>query len=67
MGRGFRLEELAMNVGRGEDQPKRARESGAALNPIRPRYFRVRSTTLQTEKKAKVGREGRCVWRRRAA
>jgi hypothetical protein len=30
-----------------------------ALNPIRPRHFWVRSTTLQTEKKAKVGRKGR--------
>ena len=53
-----------MNVGRGEDQTERARESGAALNPIRPHRFRVRSTTLQTGKKVKVGREGRCVWRR---
>ena len=61
MGRGFRLEGLAKNVGRGEDQPKRACESGAALNPIRPRYFRVRSTTLETEKKARVGCKGRCV------
>ena len=32
MGRGFRLEELAVNVGRGEDQI-------AALNPIRPHHF----------------------------
>jgi len=51
MGRGFRLKGLAVNVGRGEDQT-------AALNQIRPRHFRVRSTTLQTEK-AKVGLEGR--------
>ena len=67
MGKAFKLERLAMNVGRGEDQTKRARESGAALNPVRPRQFRVRCTTLQTEKKAKVGWEGRRVWRRLAA
>jgi len=58
MGRGFRLKALAVNVGRGEDQTKRGRES-AALNPIRPRHFRVHSRTLQTEKKAKVGLDGR--------
>jgi len=49
-GEGFTLEGLAGG--------ERSRES-AALDPIHPRHFRVRSTTLQTEMKARVGSKGR--------
>ena len=51
-GEGFQAKRVGGERWRGEDQT-------AALNQIRPRHFRVHSRTLQTEKKAKVGLEGR--------